>query len=404
MKLVVTGGDSITLPLAIPSAMSIRAQICPATPDADSSGLLFGFVRDADSGMHLDSGRVVLEWTEVQVSADGKSIVPQHRSIVAETTRSGWYALCGVPSAGAVAAHARSGTDVTGYVDLRIPSRGVLHRDFNIPRGDAAVAATPSDGTADSSNSEVAPLRRGHSRLTGTVLDQSGKSLNGARVLVWGSDATTSTDGDGTFSLTGLPAGTQTIEVRYIGYSPKQAAVDLSSERTASVTVKLEKVAEALSEVTVYGEKSAFAWRMDGFRQRMRAGWGRFLTRSDIEKRGPLRFTDMLRQIPGIAVQPVGAFGYQLTSSRGDGCRPTIFLDGHKVVRAPHGRGNFDDDEMTSINDLVWMDSVIGIEVYANGTFAPADFRTPMSGSCPVILVWTSPDADVLRRAGSGSR
>jgi hypothetical protein len=279
----------------------------------------------------------------------------------------------------------------------------VLHRDFNIPRGAAAIAVVPT-GIADASNrdvgkKEIVPTRRGRARLTGLVYDRSGRPLHGAQLHIWGSDASTSTDDAGRFSLNALPAGTQTLEARQIGYAPKRVPVDLSSDRTTSVVVSLDKIADVLSEVKVYGEPGALGKKLEGFRQRMRTGWGHYITRADIQKRAPLRLTDMLREIPGIAVKPVGAFDYELTSTRGN-CSPTIFLDGHRVIRPPHGRlGDINDGDITPINDQVWMDWVVGIEVYSNGTGAPAEYGG--WGFCPVVLIWTSPDADVLDRASA---
>jgi hypothetical protein len=399
MKLRVDGTSTLTIPLAIPAPLSIHNELCPSTQPSDSSGLLLGFLRDADTGVHLGSGRVVLEWTEVRVGKDGKSIVPERRSVSSEATSAGWYALCGVPTAGPIAAHARIGSDSTGYIDVRVPPRGVLHRDFNIPRDTAAVAVVPT-GIADASNRDVGrkdivPARRGRARLAGLVHDRSGRPLHGAQLRILGSDATASTDDAGHFTLAGLPAGTQTLEARQIGFAPKRVPVDLSSDHTTSVFVTLDKIADVLSEVRVYGEPSALNKKLEGFRQRMRAGWGRFITRADIQKRGPIRFTDMLIGMPGITVQPVGAFGYQLVPTiRSTHCTTTIVVDGHRLPRFL--AGDFDD-----LNSYIWLDEVVGIEVYGHGTGAPAEYGG--WGFCPVVLVWTSPDADVLDRAEKGS-
>jgi hypothetical protein len=322
------------------------------------------------------------------VTKDGNSIVPERRSVSANSTSAGWYALCGVPTAGPIAARAEVGGNTTGFIDVEVPPRGVLHRDFSIPRGAAAVAVAPTD-TGIMPRSEAAPIRHGRSRVTGIVRDASGKPLHGAQLLVWGSDITGSTDDDGRFFLAGLPAGTQTLEARHIGFAPKRIAVDLSTDRTASVTVTLDEVADVLSQVTVYGKQSVVSRRLEGFRQRMRAGWGHFLTRADIEKRAPIRFTDLLRGIPGIAIEPVGAFDYRVKSSRPGGCPPVIWVDGHRVVGPAQS-------DMDAINDLVWLDDVVGVEVYSSDIYAPPEYSGPRCGGS--IVVWTSPDARALAR------
>ena len=397
-KLHVDGTTRPTISLVTPAPNSVRAQLCAATGPSDSTGLMLGFLRDADSGVHLDSGRVVLEWTEVHVSQDGKSIVPESKSVSAQATRAGWYALCGVPTAGSLGARAEVGSRASGYIDVKVPPRGVLHRDFSIPSGTTAVAVIPADTGGEARKRDVAPLRRGRARLTGVVRDRSGRALHGARILVWGSDATASTDDHGTFSLVGLPAGTQTLEARYIGYAPRRVAVDLVSGETRMVSVSLDKIADVLSEVTVYGEQSMLSRRLEGFRQRMRAGWGRFITRADIQKQAPIRLTDLLRGIPGISVRPRGTFGYVIASHNPTCGGVPVYVDGHRLIGMGRGRsGDINDNDFISVNDLVWLDWIVGIEVYSDGMSAPAEYGG--WGPCPRVLIWTSMDADILDRA-----
>jgi hypothetical protein len=401
MRLQVDGSAPLQLSLAIPTPLAIRARLCPDTPPADSSGLMLGFLRDADTRAHLDSGSVILEWTEVRVTKDQKGIIPVRRSATASATSTGWYALCGVPTAGPIAAHAEIGGNRSGLIDVRVPPRGVLHRDFNVPRGEAAVAVVRSDSdtvNVDMRRAHAAPLRRGSARLAGSVRDRNGRPLGGARLMIWGTDIATNARDDGTFALGNLPAGTQTLEARQIGYAPRRVVVDLASHRTDSVTVMLDKVADVLGEVTVYGEKSGLSKKLAGFRQRMRAGFGHFITRADIERRGPIRLTDMLRGIPGVALEPVGAFGFRVTSSRPGACsQAIIYIDGHRLAMS-RGGGN----DYISINDLVWLDWVVGIEVYADGLSAPAEYGG--WGSCPRVVIWTSMDADILDRADGGGQ
>jgi hypothetical protein len=441
MRLSVSSGMP-ELSLVVPAPHVVRSLLCPGTQSADSSGLMLGFLRDADTGTHLDSGRVVLEWTEVRVSEDGKSIIPQRRSVSAEATGTGWYALCGVPTAGPVAARATVAGMSSGYIDVRIPPRGVLHRDFLIPPRGAVLAVVDTNGNASTDT-----LQRGHARITVTVRMRGGKPLSDSRVEVDGSGVAGTTNDDGRLTLTGLPAGTRTLEVRHIGYAPVRAPVDLSSNRSATATVTLDKVADVLSEVTVYGKQSALSRRLEGFRQRMREGFGHFVTRADIERLAPLRLTDVIRGIPGVKVERSGVFDYKVTSPDGR-CAAAVYVDGHRLVRpsltaevsstaivkndAPSSRarqrpgvsaggsdgtgsadaghqvfvggGNMNDNDFVSINDLVWLDNVVGVEVYPSEILAPAEFRGGGLGRCPIVAIWTSMDADVLDRADGGGR
>jgi hypothetical protein len=437
LKLKVAGGTP-RLSLAIPSQRAVRAQLCPASRPGDSTGLMLGFLRDADNGTHLDSGRVVLAWTEVRVSEDGKSIIPQRRSVSAEATGTGWYALCGVPTAGPVAAHAMIAGRSSGIIDVRVPPGGVRHRDFLIPpRG--AVVATMDAGR----NATGDTVHRGRARLAVLVHGKDGKPLSGSQLTVEESGVTATTEDDGTVTLAGLPAGTRTLEVRHIGYAPVYAVVDLASDRTASTTVTLDKTAEVLSEVTVYGMETTASRRLAGFRQRMHEGFGHFVTRADIEKRAPRRFTDILRGIPGVVVEHSGGFDYRVIPANPSSlcASAVVYIDGHRVMRATSkrdentpstavaqadtssgsgegapgstkrpgaqsltgtpqilvGGGHMTDNDFFPINDMVWLDDVVAIEVYPSGLFAPPEFTGP--DDCPRIIIWTSPDASALTRS-----
>ncbi|HEU6451077.1 MAG TPA: carboxypeptidase regulatory-like domain-containing protein [Gemmatimonadaceae bacterium] len=430
-------GSTTQLSLAIPTQRAVRSQICPVAQPTDSSGLMLGFLRDADSGAHLDSGSVVLEWTEVTVSADGKEIHAARRSASAQATGAGWYAICGVPTAGPVAAHATIAGRSSGVIDVRVPPGGVRHRDFLIPPQGAVLALVDASGDASADT-----LRRGRARLTVRVRGKDGRPLSGAQLTVDGSGVTGTTEDDGSFTLAGLPAGTRTLEVRHLGYAPEYAVVDLASDRTASTTVTLDKVAEVLSEVKVYGMESSASRRLAGFRQRMHAGFGHFITRADIERRAPLRFTDLLRGVPGVVVERSGNIDYKVVPSNPSSlcAAAVVYIDGHRVMRAvskfdenspstamvqidtssgggagpPQSRtpdaqaltgaqqmlvagGHMTDNDFFPINDLIWLDQVVAIEVYSSGLFAPAEFSG--ADDCPRIIVWTSPDAAVLTQS-----
>lgn len=73
---------------------------------------------------------------------------------------------------------------------------------------------------------------------------------------------------------------------------------------------------------------------------------------------------------------------------------------GHSVFV---GGGGTNDNDFVSMNDLVWLDDVVGVEVYSSGLSAPAEFRGGGISGCPVVVIWTSMDADALDRAEKGS-
>ncbi|MGH7625396.1 MAG: carboxypeptidase regulatory-like domain-containing protein, partial [Gemmatimonadaceae bacterium] len=253
--LAVEGAAQLQVALDIPSASTIRAALCPSAEPGDSSGLLLGFVRDADTGGRLTGGVVDLSWTELVANKRGIHTV--RHDVSSKADPAGWYAQCGLSTAGPIAAYATVHDNSSGIIDVSIPARGVLHRDFSIPVGAAAIAGAGRNAdVSDSTEPAGGPVRHGSAQLAGRVFDENGKPLSGAQLVVWGSGIATTTRGDGTFALAGLPAGTQMVETHYLGFAPSEKVVDLASGRTLTVTVTLDDRINLLSTVTVYGKRT----------------------------------------------------------------------------------------------------------------------------------------------------
>lgn len=374
----------IQFALAIPGTLSIRSQLCPETPRADSSGLMLGFLREADANVRVDSGMVLLEWTEMVV--DRGEIHAVRKSATAHATGAGWYAVCGLSTAGPIAAHAVSGSNESGYIDVRVPPRGMLHRDFNIPTGNAAmlVATGDSGEFADSAGLRPARIRGGNSTISGLVRNEAGDALSGAQVMVWGSGNTTTTRDNGRFAITGLPAGTQTVEVRYVGFAPKRAIVDLASGRSVSTTITMSERADVLDGMIVYGVDRQLANDLEGFNQRRKLGFGHFITRTDIERQSPIRFTDLFRSSPGLRIVSTGGLDYSLVASHGSSsggvCRPLIFING---VRLANSEG---------LDMMVDPHEVAGVEIYNGVGETPPQFKGGLNGECGTVAIWTVPN------------
>ncbi len=84
--------------------------------------------------------------------------------------------------------------------------------------------------------------------VTGTVTDNSGEPLLGAKVMVKGTNNATVTDTDGKFSLQNVP-GNGTLEISFMGFQTQNVLV----RRRARIQVVLEEDQEAMEEVIVVG-------------------------------------------------------------------------------------------------------------------------------------------------------
>jgi hypothetical protein len=342
-------GADVELDLATPAAARVLAATCPRAMLPDSSGLIVGRVLDASSGAPVANGRVDVQWTDVVV--DERGLHQERRAGHATTDDEGRYALCGIPTDGSLTVSARSGDRVGPLVQVDAPHERVLRQRIALALAD----------TRDSA------------RLRGRVLlEDSRRPLSGALVSVRGAEPSARTGPDGEYNLSGLPAGTQTLEVRAVGYAPRALPVELRDGDDTRADVLMNTRIPVLDAVQIFGK----APDLSAFAERMRHGMGHFVTQSEIKRLNPFDLTSIFRRIPGVRVVS-SPTGYVLRY-RGDGtlagtggCTPTIFLNGLQLIA----------DE--GIDFLVDARSVTGIEVYGPAG-APAKYRS----SCASILIW----------------
>lgn len=94
----------------------------------------------------------------------------------------------------------------------------------------------------------------GNARLEGTVTSaETGETLPGASVEVPALDRGASTGPDGTFRLTGLPAGEQRVRVSFVGYQSVTREVALQADQTTTLDVALPSATVQGEEVVVTG-------------------------------------------------------------------------------------------------------------------------------------------------------
>ncbi len=90
--------------------------------------------------------------------------------------------------------------------------------------------------------------------IRGTVKDST-QPLEGATVILKGSEVGTRTGSTGSFELKVRP-GTYTVVVSYVGYLSQQRAVTLSAAQTVDLDITLQKE-QILQQVTVLGSRSS---------------------------------------------------------------------------------------------------------------------------------------------------
>src|SRR5918996_917514 len=103
--------DPDRLDLAIPSVERVITALCPGTQSSDSSAVLVGEVRDADTGQPLADATVLGYWVDFIIDREGLRTVPQ--GVRTSAGSEGTFALCHLPAGGQVAVQASAGARAT---------------------------------------------------------------------------------------------------------------------------------------------------------------------------------------------------------------------------------------------------------------------------------------------------
>jgi hypothetical protein len=219
-----------------------------------------------------------------------------------------------------------------------------------------------------------------------TFEDETREPIAGAMVELFGPDsarlATVQTDSAGAFVLMPGRHGDFVIRVSHFAYLPMDsAALSIRPGETLVIEVRMAARAIPLDPVVVTSRGDP---RLRGFHERMRGhGFGRFVTREDIESRPGARTTDLLRGIPGIQLIPTNTGFGNVITMRGGGasgrCLPTIYVDG--MPAAQYADATIDAFLMPAMLE--------GVEVYS-GITAPAALYS--NSGCGVVAFWTRRD------------
>ena len=408
----VRASSELRADLAVPSARGLGEVLCGM--QRDGAGALIGRVMDADEGSPVSMGTVLIRWGEVQVDRMGVQRVL--RGVRARIGEGGRFAACGIPTGAPVlvqarALEARGDGTVDGAVSadsvgkasiIETASDGieitldaaapVRYRDIFVPSASLRPARARDSLTARGD----AASRAVTSRVTGRITGADGAPLSGARVRAQAGQRETReavTDRDGFYLLDGVSSGTQTVEVIAIGYQPSRRAVDLRPTAPLTLDVRMERTVTVLSAVGVY---DAPARAGSEFAKRQRGGVGVFLTSDDIRRRTSTNLSDVLVGVAGLRVIGISPNGTPLIGGRSN-CFPAVFLDGFQLA-----------DGVVDLERWVRPNDIGGIEVYADGVYAPPQYLGSTGSvlpitrgggvslqsdraarSCGVLLAWT---------------
>ena len=358
------GPDSVSIvSLAVPSAATLISRSCTVRPRAQGSSAVIGQVIDPETLQPVPDADVSIAWTEVEVSKEFG--VRQNPRVLRDSTdKLGRFSLCGLPSSMEASLQAQRGASLTAQVPIAL--------------GDAPVelfARTLLLSPADSG------AKTGNAVLTGRIILEGNAPGGGSRVEVAGTDAVTTTNEKGEFTLRNLPSGSHVVVARHLGYAADVVPVDLSSREPRKVTITLPKYVAIMDPVVVNARRTASLDRV-GFARRQKSGAGYYLGPEQLARLRPDRVTDVLRQIPGLRVS-YGPEGETVTSSRG-----VSSLTGGGCVQYYVDDMRWQSAQPGDVNTFVSGNEIVAVEVY-QGSATPAQYAGGGSGNCVTILLWT---------------
>ena len=370
-RIMVPAGGTFEIVLATRSGATLRRAACrerSVGPHGDSS-VVFGAVRDAESGVRLAGAVVSASWTAISRGAGGQ-VTTRPATVATRTDSLGSFYLCGLTNEVGFTLQARADSFASGAIDLQVGTRMLLRRDLTLSREPLRVlsrgALRPSAVMTESS-----AVRRGTAVLTGTVTEDQGAPRAGAYVSVEGAGTESVTDERGRFVLAGLPAGTQMVTARMVGYVAARVPVDLRGRDTTRLPLRLRAIT-LLDTVTVVarGPRERLLAEIE---ERRAATGGFVLREEDIRTRGNTR--SLFFGMANVITEGTGPVRYNLYIQMGNTrmCVPTIYIDG---IRA-------------GILELgAWQNQyLVALEVYPRTSAALGRFYSP--DDCGVVLAWT---------------
>lgn len=198
------------------------------------------------------------------------------------------------------------------------------------------------------------------STVEGRVVDsESGRPVVDARVTVDGSTATATTDGDGRFVLSAVPAGRQTLVVSRDGFETVRAEVTVAASGATSVDVRLPFALNVTESIVVGGRVVGALGLESAPTSASRLGLAAteipasidVLDSAVMDARGYMKVSDAVSRMPGVVSgeHPTAPSSFTMrgfTASQVSILRDGLWLGPSTMVMRPQNTFNLDRVEL----------------------------------------------------------
>jgi hypothetical protein len=379
----VTVSAATTIAVRVPSALQIAGTACG--DGYGSGGIVLGRLKLDDSTGSL-AGTVSAEWK----TAAG-SEAPKWVSATADAR--GRFALCGVPLDTALSLRALTDGASGQATGFRVSSAARFGRTELVLRRERTTTAT----------------------FAGVVTDSTNKPIINAEVMLPDLGKGTGTNEQGVFVLRDLPAGSQRVVVRHVGYGAIETQLMFASGQTLQRHIMMVR-STTLDSVVVTEKSTDHA--LDDFEVNRRLGLGHFLTRAELAPQEGRSTGAVLTSIPGIKVYVMGPYAWvgssrhNATSLHGGGvgklgldkadslkqaplweCYALVYLDRNLIWRGQKYTYRTPQGVVTQWEPLfdintIPVSSIEAIEFYATGAETPMKYAS-LNSECGVLVIHT---------------
>lgn len=235
--------------------------------------------------------------------------------------------------------------------------------------------------------------------IRGLVLQENGKAIAAASVVIENTPFGTITNEHGLFDFHKLPEGTYQVRAFSIGFDSKTMTVQVERGRTKELTFTLPDKANAVTEIEVFGERDKQPEKLDAITRLPLKPSEQIqsisvISERLIEQQGALTVIEGVRNVPGVYTYSTYGGVRESISSRGFRGIPTL-KNGVRVMTDFRGMGYSTD-----------MQGVESIQVLKGASSVTMGAATDLGGPGGIVNVVTkSPKFEnagsVSLRAGS---
>ena len=201
------------------------------------------------------------------------------------------------------------------------------------------------------------------------------------------------TDGSGQYIFEVPATGEHRIRAERFGFHTYLSDVLQIASSGSRLNVQLQDSVIPISPVTVPAEMRSKRLASVGLYERAQGGNGTFILRDEIEKRQPLKITDLLQGRAGIRVVAMSRAASALARDivmrsgagvigRGRYCLPRVYLDGALI------RMGGSEPPVIALDEVAKPEDIEGVELYKTPSQVPPQYGGS-SSACGVVLIWT---------------